>query len=46
MSKQENKRQKIYHLFNAETKSKQISETNGIICGLYQAQTLTPLITL
>ena len=39
------KRQRIYDLLNAETKPK-ISEIVGVLYGLHQAQTLTPLITL
>ena len=40
MDKQENKRQRIYELINAETK------TNIFVYGPYQAQTWNPLITL
>ena len=43
MSEQEKKHQRIYDMLYAETKPKKISQ---ILYGLYQAQTVTPLITL
>ena len=39
------KRQRIYDLLNAESKSKKITEIIGVY-NIHQVQTITPLITL